>query len=208
MDAGRPVNEVLESIERHQHASHGGGDGHGSGMSGRTQWAALLVVVLAAGLAIAEQGARHAEIKVQQRAIDAADAWAQFQAKSTRGTVARDVASLAAVLEVGSDPAAIARREQLVDKLRQDAESYDKDPKDGREAIARRAHEFEHQRDHATEQTHAYHNGSAAYQLGIVLATASAIMRSRMLIWVGCALGVAGVVFSILGYLAPEWGAF
>lgn len=206
------MNEVLESIERHHHASHGhGGDhaaDHGAGPSAPAQWAALLVVALAAGLAIAEQGARHAEIKVQQRSIDAADAWAQYQAKSTRGTVARDVALLATVLDMGNDPAALARRDQLVAKLRQDAEGYDKDPKDGREAIARRAHDLEHLRDHATEQTHAYHNGSAAYQLGIVLATASAIMRSRMLFWVGGALGVAGVVLSVLGYLAPEWGAF
>lgn len=200
------MSDIVESLERHEHAAHGSEGEHG--MSRATQWTALLVATLAAGLAIAEQGARHAEIRVQQRAIDTTDAWAQYQAKSTRGTVARDVAALAAVLEFGTDPVAIARRDALVAKLRGDAESYDHDPKDGRDAIANRAHEFEHQRDHATEQTHAYHNGSASYQLGIVLATASAIMRSRALLLLAAALGVAGIVFSVLGYVAPELGAF
>lgn len=198
------MNEVVESLERHHHAA-----GHGEhGMSKGAQWTALLVAVLAAGLAIAEQGARHAEIRVQQRAIDTTDAWAQYQAKSTRGTVARDIAALASALDVGQDPAAIKRRDDVVAKLKSDADGYDHDPKDGREAIAHRAHEFEHLRDHATEQTHAYHNGSASYQLGIVLATASAIMGSRALMLLAGALGVAGIVFSVLGYVAPEYGAF
>ncbi|MDP9095541.1 MAG: DUF4337 domain-containing protein [Pseudomonadota bacterium] len=200
------MSEIVESLERHEHAGHLAESGHG--MSRATQWTALLVAVLAAGLAIAEQGARHAEIRVQQRAIDATDAWAQYQAKSTRGTVARDVAALASVLDVGADPAGIARRDALVAKLRADADGYDHDPKDGRDAISQRAHDFEHLRDHATEETHAYHNGSASYQLGIVLATASAIMRSRALMLLAAALGVAGVVFSILGYVAPALGAF
>lgn len=198
------MTNIVESLEQHEHASHGAGHE----MSRTTQWTALLVATLAAGLAIAEQGARHAEIRVQQRAIDTTDAWAQFQAKSTRGTVARDVAALASILDFGTDPVAVARRDALVAKLRGDAESYDHDPKDGRDAIANRAHEFEHLRDHATEQTHAYHNGSASYQLGIVLATASAIMRSRALLMLAAALGVAGVVLSVLGYVAPELGAF
>ena len=203
------MSDLVESLERHEHAAHAATGAHETpGMSRGAQWTALLVAALAAGLAVAEQGARHAEIRVQQRAIDATDAWQQYQAKSTRATVARDVAALATVMDVGPDPAAIARREALAAKLRADAEGYDHDPKDGRDVIAQRAHAFEHDRDHSTEQTHAYHNGSASYQLGIVLATASAIMRSRALVLVAAALGVAGVVFSVLGYVAPELGAF
>ncbi len=202
------MSEIVESLERHEHAghlAHGGGEG---GFGRGAQWTALLVAALAAGLAVGEQGARHAELRVQQRAIDAADAWSQFQAKSTRGVVARDIVGLASVVNVGSDPAAIARRDSFVAKLRDDIAGYDNDPKDGRGAISQRAHDFEHQRDHATEQAHAYHNGSASYQLGIVLATASAIIGSRPLLYLAMALGVAGVVFSILGYVAPELGAF
>ena len=59
----------------------------------------------------------------------------------------------------------------------------------GRDAIAHRAHEFEHAREHALEQTHAYHNGSALMELGIVLSTASAIIGSRMLVVMALGLG-------------------
>ena len=213
---------AYQSLEHHEHAGHiahsehkeQGGGSHGpsdppghSGVS-YAQWTALLVAFLAAGLAICEQGAKHAEIRLQQQAIDAADAWAQYQAKSTRGTVARDVAAIVAVMDVGRDPGAIARRDAVIEKLKAEQDAYERDPKDGKEAISHRAKHFEHEREYSMEQTHAYHNGSASYELGIVLSTASAITRNKPLIYVAMALGVAGIVFSLLGYIAPEWGTF
>ncbi len=214
----------VQSLEHHEHAAHiahgghegggheGGGHEEGQGeehakAARAAQWTALLVACLAAGLAICEQGAKHAEIRVQQQAIDAADAWSQYQAKSTRGTVSKDIAAIVGVLDVGSDPAAIARRDALQAQLKADQDGFERDPKDGKEAIARRAKGFEHEREHSYEQTHAYHNGSASYELGIVLATASAITRNRPLLFVAIALGVSGIVFSLLGYFAPEIGA-
>ena len=209
----------FEALEHHEHASHIAHGGHEEGHDGgeghepakphanSAQWTALLVACLAAGLAICEQGAKHAEIRVQQQAINAADTWAQYQAKSTRGTVAKDIAAIVTIIDVGSDPAAIARRDALVSQLKADQEAFERDPKDGKEAIARRAHLAEQEREHSFEQTHAYHNGSASYELGIVLATASAITRNKPLLYVALALGVSGIVFSLLGYVAPGIGA-
>ena len=203
------VHETLEHHEHAEHIAHGhaGSEAaeHAPAVSAR--YAALLVAFLAAGLALSEQGAKHAEIRVQQNSIDAADAWAQYQAKSTRGTLAKDLAAVVAALEAGADPATVARREQVLDMLRRDQERYENDPADGKDAIAERAHQFEHDRNHALEQTHAYHNGSAAMELGIVLATASAITRSRLLIYMALGFGLAGIVLSSLGYLAPEYAA-
>lgn len=216
------MTSAYQSLEQHEHAGHIAHGGHDASPEGQgkaqpeahahsganpAQWTALLVAFLAAGLAIGEQGAKQAEIRVQQRAIDAADAWAQYQAKSTRGTIAKDVGAILSVLDVGSDPAAVARRDALIAKLRAEQDAYEHDPKDGKEAISQRAHRFEHERDHSMEQTHAYHNGSAAYELGIVLATASAITRSKPLLYVALGLGLAGIVFSLLGYFAPQYGA-
>ncbi len=209
---------AYESLEHHEHAghiAHGDHEGHAEGHAAEgaqprvssAQWTALLVAFLAAGLAIGEQGAKHAEIRVQQEAINAADAWAQYQAKSTRGTVAKDVGAIIAVMDVGTDPAAIARRDDVIAKLRAEQDAFEHDPKDGKEAIAHRARHIEEERNHSLEQTHTYHNGSASYELGIVLATASAITRNKPLLYVAIALGVCGVVFSLLGYLAPELGA-
>ncbi|HYZ64572.1 MAG TPA: DUF4337 domain-containing protein [Acetobacteraceae bacterium] len=212
------MTSAYRTLEHHEHAEHiahgahaeaGGGQEHAAehAHAGFAQYAALMVAIFAAGLAISEQGAKHAEIRVQQSSIDAADAWAQYQAKSTRGTIAKDLAAVVAALEAGSDPATVARREKVIEMLRHDQERYENDPKDGKEAIAHRAHEFEHQRMHSLEQTHAYHNGSAGMELGIVLATASAITKSKLLIFMALGFGIGGAIVSLLGYFKPELGA-
>lgn len=205
---------MLKNLEHHEHAEHmahghGGHGGHGDegADNRRNQMAALLVAVLAAGLAMTEQGARRAEIRVQETAIFATDAWAQYQAKSTRGTFSKDLSELVATLDSSTDAALVARRTKLRERLAGDQERFEKDPKDGKEAIAHRALEFEHVRDHSLEQTHAFHNGAAAMELGIVLSTASAIIKSKLLIWMALGFGIIGAVFSVLGVLHPEMGA-
>ena len=115
---------------------------------------------------------------------------------------------LLGTLDAPQSPEVAERRRQAVELLNADQERYDKDPKDGREAIAHRAHEFEQAREHALEQTHAYHNGSALMELGIVLATASAIIGSRLLILASIGCGLIGTACAVAGYFAPEWGAF
>jgi hypothetical protein len=205
---------MLQSLEHHEHAEHlahghgGHDDGkHGEGSHARdNQMAALLVAVLAAGLAITEQGAKHAEIRVQQNAIAATDAWGQYQAKSTRGTLTKDLAAVVGVF-AGGDAAMTAKRDKLLAQLHDDQDRFENDPKDGKAAIAERARAFEEARDHSLEQTHSYHNGAAAMELGIVLSTASAIIRARPLILMALAIGIAGAVFAILGLVAPELGA-
>jgi hypothetical protein len=202
--------QTLEHHEHAEHLAHGHGehhdDKHEASHVSSNQMAALLVAVLAAGLAVTEQGAKHAEIRVQQNSIAAADAWAQYQAKSTRGTISKDLASVVSALSTG-DATAMDRRDKLLAQLGQDQDRFENDPKDGKKAVQERARGFEEARDHALEQTHAYHNGAAAMELGIVLSTASAIIRARPLILMALAIGVAGVVFAILGLVAPELGA-
>jgi len=203
---------MLKSLEHNEHASHIAHGEHADHAPGprsfSPQFAAMLVAFLAAGLAVSEQGAKHAEIKIQANMINATDAWAQYQAKSTRATISKDFADLLTTLEPPSSPSVTERRVRVADALKADQERFEQDPKDGKEAIAHRAHDFEHARDHALEQTHAYHNGSAAMELGIVLATASAIIGSRMLIGLAMGVGLIGALCAIAGYIRPEWGAF
>jgi hypothetical protein len=210
---------MLKALEHNEHAGHIAHGAHGAGDHGAAehgasggkfsaQMAALLVATLAAGLALTEQGAKHAEIKVQANLIAATDAWAQYQAKSTRSTISKDVVSLIGALDTPSTPEVADRRKRVIEAMNADRERFDTDPNDGREAISHRAHEFEHQRDHALEQTHAYHNGAAMMELGIVLSTASAIIGSRLLIGLALGLGVLGVLCALAGFSHPEWGAF
>jgi hypothetical protein len=204
---------MLKNLEHHEHAEHlaHGGEHAAHNPAGdvdarRNQMAALLVAVIAAGLAVTEQGARHAEIRLEENAIFATDAWAQYQAKSTRGTMSKDLSDVASVMDIRDD-ALKAQRTKLLERLSADQERFEKDPQDGKAAIMVRARVFEVARDRALEQTHAYHNGAASMELGIVLATASAIIKSWPLIVMALLLGIAGGVFAVLGLVAPEIGA-
>jgi hypothetical protein len=204
---------MLKNLEHHEHAEHlAHGAEHAAHQSAgdadarRNQMAALLVAVIAAGLAVTEQGARHAEIRLEENAIFATDAWGQYQAKSTRGTFSKDLSDIAGVMDIRDD-ALNARRVKLLERLGADQDRFEKDPQDGKGAIMARARAFEVARDRAMEQTHSYHNGAASMELGIVLATASAIIKSWPLIVMALLLGIAGGVFAVLGLVAPEIGA-
>ena len=183
-------------LEHHEHASHAAG--HGSKM------AALLVAVLAAFLAVTEQQAKLAEIKVNANAVLAADTWGQYQGKSTRQLISQDLAAMVETLDKPADSALADLRTKVAAKLRDDVKRFQNDPKDGKEAIAKRAAGFEEIRDLALERAHAFDKAAAAFELGIVLATASAITSSKMLIRIALALGVIGLALGILGRVNPE----
>ncbi len=208
--------ETLEHSEHAKHLAHGQehGDGHADSSAAvakklqTAQLTALLVAGLAAGLALTEQGGKHAEIRVQANLIAATDAWAQYQAKSIRDSVSKDFVQLMTTLDPPADAVLADRRSLAIRTLNADQDRFEHDPKDGKDAIAARARTFEQERDHALEQTHAYHNGAAAMELGIVLATASAIIGSRPMVVVAGLLGLAGAVCAVLGVVAPEWAAF
>jgi hypothetical protein len=189
-----------QQLEHHEHAQHAAE--HGS------KTAALVVAVLAALLAVTEQQAKHAEIAVDANAVAAADAWNQFQGKSTRRTVAEDLSAIVATLDPATDPALAQQRATLVKKLKDDAARFQKDPKDGQDAIAERARGFEDVRTESLERAHSFDNAAAGFELGIVLATASAITSSRMLIRFAMLMGVVGLVFGVLALTAPSLGAF
>jgi hypothetical protein len=189
-----------ETLEHQEHAQHAAG--HGS------KNAALLIAVLAALLALVEVQAKHAEIQVEEDSVAAADSWSQYQAKSIRQAIAHDLQRLIATLDPPAVPDRLAARQDLEKGLADDQLRYDKDPKDGKQAIARHAHELEAERDETLERAHGFDNASAALELGIVLATASAITNSKMLIRIALGLGIAGVALAICAHFAPSLAAF
>ncbi len=189
-----------QQLEHHEHAGHASEHGN--------KHAALLIAILAACLAIAEQGAKHAEIKVNENSISAADAWTQYQGKSIRQALAHDLAALGGTLDAPQTPQGVAARQAVLDQLTQEQAHYDQDPGDGKMAIARRAHGFELARDLALQRTRCYDDGAAALELGIVLATVSVIATSGMLLFASIGLAAAGVLLTLLGWLAPQYGIF
>jgi len=188
------MSEALETHEHAEHAAHGG-----------RKYTALLIAVLAAGLAFSEQGAQHADTRMTESAVAATDTWAEYQAKSIRANEAHDFAAIASVLPPGAAGDALAA---VQDRFKRDADRFETDPKSGKTAIAAHAKELEAERDHAHEKLEAFDNASAALQLGIVLTTASVITGSVLLVFAGAALGLVGAAFALLGLVAPAFAAF
>ena len=183
-------------LEHSEHATHTAGHG--------AKHAALLVAILAACLAVTEQQAKLSEIKVNSNAVLAADSWGQYQGKSTRQLISQDIAAMVETLDKPADPALGELRAKVAAKLRDDVKRFQDDPKDGKEAIAKRAAAFEATRDLALERAHAFDKAAASFELGIVLATASAITASKMLIRLALALGAIGLALAVLGRIDPE----
>jgi len=178
------VSEAHEQAEQAEEARHGG-----------RKHVALMIAVVAAGLAFCEQGAQHADTRMSESAIAATDIWAEYQAKSIRANQTRDLADMTATIQAQLP----AERDALVARLRSDAEHFEHDPKSGKAALAAQAHGREAERDAARERLEMFDNAAAALQLAIVMLTASVITGSAMLVWVGLAIAAVGAGFGLYG---------
>ena len=105
-----------------------------------------------------------------------------------------------------TDPTVKAAREKQIDAWLKTVARYEDEPstKEGRKQLSARAVEAEHRRDTAMSRYHNYEIASAAFQIGIVLASAEVITGIAALVFAGGALGVAGAVLLGFGYLAPH----
>ena len=135
------------------------------------------------------------------------DLWAFFQAKSIRLTQLNTAAEeMLVAAEAASDPAAKTSMQKQIDAWKKTAARYDSEPStgEGRKELAERAKEAEAKRDLALEKYHHYELASAAFQVGIVLASAAVITGMVALAWLGGALGVLGLALTLFGFFAPH----
>ena len=75
---------------------------------------------------------------------------------------------------------------------------------EGRRELMALALAAEKKRDTAMERYHHYEVASAAFQIGIVLASATVITGMILLAWIAIALGVVGLAFTAIGFFAPH----
>jgi Domain of unknown function (DUF4337) len=192
------MSEIHEQIE---HAEHGE---HAPGFNRRI---ALVIAVLALFLSFSETLGKSAQTEAISANVETSDLWAFFQAKTVRTTVLRTAAEEMTVAAVGaSDPAAKAAMQKQIEAWQKTAARYDSEPetKEGRKELAERAKEAEEGRDLAMARYHHYELASAAFQIGIVLASAAVITAMAALAWFAGALGVVGLVLLGLGLFAPH----
>ncbi len=105
-----------------------------------------------------------------------------------------------------TDPAAKAAMEKQIEAWKATAERLKSEPKtgDGRKELEERAKEAVEERDLAMAKYHHYELSSAAFQVGIVLASAAVITGMIGLAWFAGGLGVVGLVLLALGLWAPH----
>ena len=139
--------------------------------------------------------------------VAASDLWSFFQAKTVRMTVLTTAAEQMQVeADRTTDADAKARLLKAIDGWKKTAARYNDEPetKEGRKQLAERAKQAEENRELALARYHQYEFASAAFQIGIVLASAEVITGIAALGWLSGLLGVLGVGFMTLGLLAPH----
>ena len=89
-----------------------------------------------------------------------------------------------------ADPAVKAAMEKQIEAWKATAERLKSEPKTGRDELAEQAKEAVEERDLYMAKYHHYELSSAAFQVGIVLASAAVITGMVGLAWFAGALGV------------------
>ncbi len=187
-----------ESMEHHEHAHHA---------AGSNKNIALLIAVIALCLAFSETLGKSAQTSSISQNVEASNLWSFFQAKTIRMTTLRTAAEgLEAQADTLSDPAVKAAFAKRVDDWKKTAARYDDEPStnEGRKQLAERAKHAEHARDVAMAKYHHFEVASAAFQIAIVLASATIITGMIALSWVAGLLALGGIGFTLIGLFAPH----
>ena len=188
------AHEQMEHAEHVEHAAHS------------NKRIALVIAVLALFLAFSETLGKGAQTAALTQNIEASDLWAFFQAKTIRQTILRTAADTNGIeLATFPEPAKAAPQKQI-DTYNKTIDRYESDPqsKEGRKELTDRAHETEQRRDENFAKYENYEMASAAFQIGIVLASASVITGMLALTWGAMGLGAIGLMFTGFGLFAPE----
>src|SRR3954471_128681 len=189
------AHESMEHAEQTEHAS------------GSNKKIALLIAVIALCLALSETLGKGAQTESISKNVESSNLWAFFQAKSIRRTTVQTQADQAKLtLRLATDEATRAALQKQIDDWQKTAARYRSEPEtgEGQDQLAARAKHAEHDRDLAMARYHHYEVASAAFQIGIVLASATIITGMIALAWVSGALALAGLAFTAIGLFAPH----
>jgi len=185
---------------------------HGGEESSVNKKVALLIAVLALFLSVSEMLGKSAQTAALNHQIEASDMWNFYQAKNVRRT-STEIASDQARLSLPSvtDPNQKSAIEKQIAEWDATAARYKSEPEaaeglgEGTAELSRRAIEGEHQRDLMLAKYHHYEFASAAFQIGIVLASAMVLTgMGRRSFLAGGVLIAIGVAFMAFGLFAPH----
>ena len=187
--------EATENLEHAEHAQHA-----------ENKRIALLIAVLALFLSFSETLGKSAQTEAIDANVKTADTWAFFQAKDIRKTTLLTAADQTKLLAANLNDDAKAAIDKQIEAWRKTAARYESDPQTGtgRKELGEKAKEYEETHTLAMTKYHHYELASAAFQIGIVLASATVITAMMPLAWISGALGVIGLFLMGLGLYAPH----
>src|ERR1700704_6394914 len=187
--SGERIMSAHESLEQADHAKEA---------SSENRKIALLIAVIALCLALSETLGKGAQTESISKNVESSNLWAFFQAKSIRRTVVQTASEQAKLgLAAATDEAAKAAMAKQIDDWQKTAARYRSEPEtnEGTTELSARAKEVEHARDKALSRYHNYEIASAAFQIAIVMASATIITGMMALAWLSGLLGAAGIGF-------------
>ena len=216
-------HEVEHQIEHEEH-EHGGG-GHGAKPAdNQNKKIALLIAVIALFLAFSETLGKSAQTAALSYNVEASNLWAFYQAKTIRQTTLQASTELLKLelTKIDGGPSNDALKKAMSDRIdnwTRTTARYESEPMDrpvphdvnlnppygeGRRELSALALAAQAKRDTAMERYHNYEVASAAYQIGIVLASSAVITGMLALAYAAAGLGVIGLIFKAIGLFAPH----
>ena len=169
----------------------------------RDKWVAIYISVLAVFIAIAATGSNDAMKTAQQAGIQVNDHYGFYQAKTIRQQQ----------IKIASDQLELKQREtpNLPDPaqklLQSNKATYDKESdrletngRNGKKELLAKAENCENERNLALAQHPFYDYSMAMLQIAIVLASASIITGTRILLGGSAIVGIFGVLLFLNGY--------
>ncbi len=172
----------------------------------RTRWIGVFIGILAVMLAIGAMGGDNVDKDAARFNIDATNTWAFFQAKNMRRQsirLAAEELELMLIANPAMDVAARTTIQAKVDEYKALDKKLTSDPEkqEGLDELYVKGKALEAERDTALAQDPYFDWSNALLQIAIVLASVSIISGSLMLLAASGALGLAGALLMLNGFL-------
>jgi hypothetical protein len=216
-------HEVEHQIQHEEEHGGGHGGGHGPKLGeNHNRQIALLISVIALFLAFSETLGKSAQTAALSYNVEASNYWAFYQAKTIRQTTLEATNELLKFermkIDGESGDALKKAMSERIDNWTKTTARYASEPMErpvahdvnlnppygeGRRELSALALASQAKRDTALERYHHYEVASAAYQIGIVLASAAVITGMLALAYAAAGLGIIGLIFTVIGLFAP-----
>jgi hypothetical protein len=191
MDEGPEPHEWVEKAAEEHHHDH-------AGPSGEMTLSAITAAVLAVLAAIGSLISGHAVNQAILAQTKATDQWSYYQAKSTKQQLYEVGAKLIEALSPSAGGGAAESRAGSLRQFQQERDRYDRE----KEEIKKEAENLEAESRHEFHKHHQFALGIACFQVGIVLASVSILVRNRVIYTLSLVSGAAGLICLIMGLVA------